>query len=306
MSTYSPVEWLPVRRRPGDEEFREEIRAHLELEADRLVAEGMTPDEARAAARRAFGNVTQARERYYESRRVKWMDDLRTDVRHARRTLFRHPGFALVAILTLALGIGANAAIFSVVHAILLRPLPYKDADRLVRIAEIAPASRQTPPLVCAGCRGFSGSNALVLARRHSSADAGDDGGKRRADPGDRRAVDGIAAADAWSAGRGGRLFDARDERPGAEPTAIISHAIWQRHFGGMPDVIGKRIVLDGRDYTIAGVMTRSFQFLDRGAQFWLPNVAVTSGPAMRLRLPLTARLKDGVRLPPRSPRSTP
>jgi putative ABC transport system permease protein len=94
-----------------------------------------------------------------------------------------------------------------------------------------------------------------------------------------------------------GRVLDARDERAGAEPTAIISYTTWQRHFGGTPDIIGKRIELDGRAYTIAGVMTRDFQFPDRNAQFWLPYVPVTSGPGMRQRWPLTARVKDGVSL---------
>jgi putative ABC transport system permease protein len=94
-----------------------------------------------------------------------------------------------------------------------------------------------------------------------------------------------------------GRLFDARDERVGAEPTAIVSHAMWQRHFAGKPDIVGQHIALDGRSYAIAGVMSRDFEFLDRNAQLWLPNVPAASGAAMRQRLTLTARLKEGVTL---------
>jgi putative ABC transport system permease protein len=313
-------------RRPTDEEFGDEVQAHLDIEADRLVAEGMTPDEARAAARQAFGNVTRARERYYESRRVRWMDDLRTDIRHARRTLFKHPGFALVAVLTLAFGIGANTAIFSVVHAILLRPLPFKDADRLVRITQVAPppsapapsAPAPSAPVPSAPARPapavltpprlmqplFASDVPALQAQTRTFSHVGVHQPMLVTMTGSEGLIRVIGARLSASllsmlGARVdlGRVFDARDERAGAEPVAIISHATWQRHFGGTPDVIGKRIVLDGLDYTVAGVMTRSFQFPDRDAQFWLPYIPATSGPQMRQRWPITARLKDGVSL---------
>jgi predicted permease len=335
---WQPRWWRP--RRQGDEAFGEEIRAHLEIEAERLVAEGMAADEARAAARRAFGNVTLVRERYYASRRVMWLDDLRTDVRQARRTLLRHPGFALVAILTLAFGIGANTAIFSVVHAVLLRPLPFKDADRLVRIAEIAPAPAAPAALASPSPNTSKGTSTNTIKSSNSNAVSPGNSSSPIAAPPRQMAplnVSDLAALQAQTRTLShigvhlstmvtmtgtdglirvlgvrlspsllsmlgaqtavGRTFDARDERAGAEPVVMIGHAMWQRHFSGAPDVIGKRLVLDGSAYTIAGVMTRGFQFPDRNTQFWLPYVPATSGPAMRQRMPFTARLKDGVSL---------
>src|SRR5262245_62379866 len=104
-------------------DFKEDIRSHLELETERLISEGMTPADARVAAHRLFGNVTAAEERFYESNRVMWFDDLCRDVRYSLRGLAKRPGFAVIAILTLAFGIGANTAIFTLLDAVVLKPL---------------------------------------------------------------------------------------------------------------------------------------------------------------------------------------
>lgn len=119
-----------------DREFAEEIDAHLRLESEQLCSDGLTPEEACSAARRAFGNVTAAKERFYESRRIAWLEHLVQDIRYAARRLRNSPGFVVAAILVLALGSGANTAVFSFVSALLLRPLPFSDLDRLVTVRE--------------------------------------------------------------------------------------------------------------------------------------------------------------------------
>lgn len=122
------------RRKQAD--FNAEIESHIALEADRLRGEGLSATEARNAARAKFGNVLQAQESFYESRRVLWLENLRKDARYALRLLRQSPAFALTVILTLALGIGAAAAIFAVTDAALIRPLPFPAADRLVMVYE--------------------------------------------------------------------------------------------------------------------------------------------------------------------------
>src|SRR5262249_14414998 len=136
------IMWRWHKRAEGD--FREEIHANIALDADQRIAEGWSPEEAKAAALRAFGNVTRAQERFYESHRLTWLDDLGRAVRVAFRSFIRNPGFTAVAVVTLALGIGANAAVFSVSDALLRRPLPYPDADRLVALRSVY-GSSETP-----------------------------------------------------------------------------------------------------------------------------------------------------------------
>ena len=232
------------RRRPVDD-FAAEIAAHLQLEIDRLRAEGLSPDEATTAARRAFGSVTLSTERFYESHRWYVWDQLTQDLRHAVRTLRAAPAFAAAAILTIAVGIGATTAIFSVVEATLLRPLPYPDPDRLVSVVDDLPGvgSRDV---------GLSQPEWLDLERsgifeRISPAWYDENNLTGAASPTTVRLT--IVAPNYFAllgvTPQLGRTFPADDRRPGFTGDAVISDGMWARGFGRDPQVLGQRIRLD-------------------------------------------------------------
>src|SRR5918911_2440946 len=128
------MHWTRWWRRRSQRDFEEEIRSHLDLEADRLIAQGMAPDDAQAAARRAFGSVALVQERFYESRRALWLERLARDLRYALRSLGKSPGFAAASLATLAFGIGLNTALISLLYGVALRPLPLRDAGRVVNV----------------------------------------------------------------------------------------------------------------------------------------------------------------------------
>src|SRR5215471_17243284 len=127
------------RRKRSDKDFSEEIQANIAIEADRLIAEGMSEADAAAAARRAFGNVTQVQERFYDTNHTIWFDDLCRDIQQTFRAMARQPGFAVIATLTLGLGIGANTAIFTLLNAVVLKPLAVPNAGELITLYEKGP-----------------------------------------------------------------------------------------------------------------------------------------------------------------------
>jgi putative ABC transport system permease protein len=283
-----------------DDDLAREIRAHLDLETEERVADGASPDAARAAARRAFGNVTLIRE---DARAVwirSWLDHLQQDLRYAVRTLVRSPSFAIIAILTLALGIGANTAVFSVVHAVLVRPLPFADSDRVVRIVEhVAPpdgtsgAPRQLSALMFSEIAAFrSQMTTLSHVGVHIPTIRALTG---RAEPvrlvGARVSPDLLTMTGARAVA--GRLFHPHEDTPGAEAVVILSHASWVTHFGRQPGVVGETVEFDGTPHEIVGVLAPGTSFPDARDEFWMP--LATAGPMLKQRLPVTARLADGV-----------
>jgi putative ABC transport system permease protein len=281
------------KRKTSD--FSEEIEAHVLMEIDRLREQGLSEDAAQAAAYRTFGSPRRARETFYESQRWMWWDHLVQDIRFGLRTLRKSPGFTAVAVLTLALGIGANTAIFSIVDAVLLRPLPYPHASRLEQVVSSYPdgnvavvsatkflfwkehnhtfSTLAAYNLQAGGLNLTGGGQPEYVARLQVSADF-------------FRAL-GIKPAL-------GREFTAEDERPGEPDVVILSNGLWKDRFGGDLSIIGKAISLGGKPYRVVGVMPTGFEF-SPSAELWLPLHPVPN-PEDRAGLFLAlGRLKSGI-----------
>src|SRR5438552_441434 len=277
------------RKRPVSD-FNAEIEAHLQLEIERLKEQGLSEQEARAAARRAFGNVMHAKERFYESGRWLWWDRLRQDVHFGLRMLANSPGFAAVAILTLALAIGANTVIFSAVYAVLLKPLPFKNSDRLVFI-EKKNYSRgwdRNPisPAEILAWRSQSGAfeDMAAYTQRHCVLTGA---GEAEEDPcevisSNLFPILGVAPIR-------GRTFSADEDKPQGPRVALLSYGLWQRRFAADEHVIGRFIDIDGASYTIVGVMPSGFShgyappyhaLSESFAQLWLSGIALSPASA--------------------------
>ena len=288
-----------VERRRLDEDMRFEIDTHLEALTERYRQQGMSPDEAYIAARRQFGNTAVLRQDIHEMNGIAWIEHTAQDLRHAVRQLVRTPVFAGIVIVTLALGIGSTTAIFSVAEAVLLRPLAYPDADRLVRIIErraeqtneigyqqsLAAIWARDLPVLRAQTPTLSHVGVYVSVTSTVIADA--DGPLRlegtRLSP---AVLEMLGARPAL-----GRTFLATEESSSTEPAIILSHVMWQRHFGGRPDILGRALTVDGRPFTVVGVMPPAFQFPDAQTMFWFP---FTLGGRLTRAAPI-ARLADGV-----------
>jgi predicted permease len=266
------------RRDRAERELEREIASHLALLEDEYQRRGMTAEDARRAARLAIGGVDQAKERHRDARSLPWLEDARRDVPYAFRAFARSPVFTAAALITIALGIGTTTAMFSVINAILLRPLPYADSDRLVRVAENVTLPSPTGPR--AGRR-FSMTQDQFLewrARTTTLAQmAATSGGplSQMATPGGNVRVITSRVSPMLFEMLGtppllGRTLMAEDERPDAN-TAVISAAAWERFFASAPLVLGRSVELNRDSFVIVGVMPREFDFPSRDIQFWLP-----------------------------------
>jgi len=240
--------------RRSQRDFENEVQSHIDLEADRLIEEGMNPRDARAAARKRFGNVTRAQERYFDTGRMVWLELLLQDVRYALRTLRKSPMFSAMAILTLALGIGANTAVFSVVSGVLLSRLPYREPERLVALWETLPNVDRIM-IAYPDFKDWHARNrvfediALYKPYDGHANTSGDvpeqlDGGQATSNFFSLLGVQPLV----------GRGFMPSDEQPGAANVAILGAGYWRSHYAADRDVLGKTISLDGDPYKIIGV----------------------------------------------------
>jgi putative ABC transport system permease protein len=250
-------------------EIDEEARFHIEMRIDENIRRGMSPEEARQDAERRFGNLTRMKERGYEVRGGRWLETLWQDLRYGARMMLKNPGFTLVSVFTLALGIGANTAIFSVVNAVLIKPLSYGEPDRIVMLwMDTSGVGVNIPwgpvPLDITEWRKGVGTFDQIAAIRLSNADLSEDGDPERA-----AAVDVTANFFAAIGVRPqlGREFSVDEEQPGRDKVVIISHDLWQRRFGGEADIIGRLITVNRERRAVVGVMPPEFHF-PRGAEF--------------------------------------
>ncbi|HEY4575019.1 MAG TPA: ABC transporter permease [Thermoanaerobaculia bacterium] len=295
-----------LRREAVIGDIDEELRLHLEMEVEANAGRGMAPEEARRAALRTFGNFDSVRERAYEIRGGGLLETFSQDVRYAGRMLARQPGFTAVAALTLALGIGANTAIFSVVEAVLLRPLPYRHAERTVLLWESQPHRDVARNVVNPAnfldwreqAKSFDQMAAFADRRFNLTG-----GGEPEEVPAQSVTPNLFSLLGAGA--ELGRTFTPEDAKPDHDGVAILSHGLWQRRFGGAPDIIGRTLSLNGRGVTVIGVMPADFQWFIREksltgkpAELWIPLGFTEEQRVRRGRfLQAVARLAPGVSL---------
>jgi predicted permease len=247
-------------RRKLERELEEEIRSHLELQIEENVLQGMSQEEARQAARRKFGGVDQVKERYRDRRGLPLIETTFQDLRYAARTLAKNPGFSLIAIITLTLGIGANTAIFSVANAVLLRPLDYKDSDRLVLIHHHYKKKNLVSGVSAIGYahyRDNSKSFESIAALTWWSVNL--------TGTGDPERLNGYAVTHTFFQTMGveaakGRVFTPDEDQPGRNRVVVLTDSLWQRRFAADPNIVGKSITLNGETHTVVGVMPPGFQ----------------------------------------------
>jgi predicted permease len=290
--------WMRVilLRSRMESEMETELRFHLEAYTEDLIGSGVSRQEAMRRARREFGDLERAKEDCREARGANLIETLLQDLRYGVRTMLRAPGFTVLAVVALALGIGANAAIFSVVNAVLLRPLAYQDSEQLVTIL-------------------MKGSGPVAVANYLDWRDQS-------------HSFDAMGAADYWSPNLTGidspehilglkvtqslfpmlgvepllgRLFVEGEDKDGSEREVILGYRLWQQRFSGDRNVLGKAILLDGNPYVVVGVMPKDFQFAPfwaTHAELWVPNafgerVHNRGGNSLRI----FARLRPGTAL---------
>jgi predicted permease len=292
------------RRAKWDRERLAEIESYEQIETDENIARGMSEGEARAAARRKFGNSTLIREEIYGMNTIAFLDTLGRDVRYGLRMLRHNPVFTAVALLTIAIGIGANTAVFSVVNSVLLRPLNYPKSEELVALRQVAPGA--------AGLASFS--DGLLLSpsmyftyaehnRTFQSLGVWTNGSANVTGLAEPEQVRTVAVSDGVLQALGvpptaGRWLSAADQIPRSRETVMLSYGYWQRRFGGDGSVIGRNITVDSRPREIVGVMPQGFRLVN--AEFDLIGpLAFDRGKLILAGFGYQgiARLKPGVKL---------
>lgn len=303
-----------VSRSDWERSLSEEVRDHLERQTEANVAAGMTPAEARRQAMAQLGGTEAVKEACREERRGIWIETFWSDVRYGLRMLRKNPGFSAIAILTLALGIGASTSVFSLVDAILLKPLPYPDPEHLVMVWEVPPAKanltlgdvpwgRVESNFFCQEAKTFE----AIAAFKSDSFNLTGSGEPVR--------LNGVRASAGFFPALGvspvlGRSFTPEEDEQGHEHVVVLSHTLWRERFGADAGIVGRVLELNSSTYTVIGVMPAGFAFphgeempaalnFPREVQIWLP-LAINRGPripAEPWELTMLGRVRAGLTL---------
>jgi predicted permease len=291
-----------LRRDRADQEWREEMEAHLQMLIDSFLEKGLTLEEARYAALKQAGNLTTRREEIYRMNGIQWVDSIWGDIRYAARGLRKNLSFTTVAVLTLALGIGANTAVFSVVNSVLLKPLSFPRAEELLDVAQVAPGAGGI--VSSRGGLGLSSSMYFTYTEQNRSFQSMGvwtssyvtvTGLTEPEQVFANLISDGLLQSLAVEP-EIGRSFVAADQLPGSNELVLLTHNYWQRRFGGDRSVIGRKIFVDARPREIVGVMPAGFRIADTPADLILPlrldrSRAILAGFYLRA----IGRVKPGV-----------
>jgi predicted permease len=253
---------------PVDNEFAAELESHLQLHTDDNLRCGMTPEQARRNAILKLGGLEQTKQAYRERNTIPFIEALLVDVRYAWRQLLRSPGFAMTAILLITIGIGANAAIFTLVDFVLIRPLPFPEPERLIKVMEKHPGYSMME-LSPANYRDLKGANTSFAGLAAYTGNAMNLIGQ-----GEPQRIDGAQVTGNLFSTLGrpaliGHYFSEDDDKAGAPGTVVLSYALWQLEFEGDRSVLGKSIFLDNNPCTVIGIMPPDFHFPSRATQFW-------------------------------------
>ena len=282
------------RRRQVDQELEDELRDHVERKTEEYVAQGMTQEEAHRCARLDLGGIEQTKERCRDARRLNWIQDLIQDLHYGVRMLRKSPGFTTIAVLTLALGIGANTAIFSLIHAVMLRMLPVPQAEQLVLLSWVAPGhpymihslsgnfdrdktgnftstSFSYPIFQAIHDRNLAFSGVLAFAEADTDRLNVSVGGLSELAQGQLVSGDSFSTLGIHAAI--GRTILPSDDKEGASPVAVASYSYWVRRFGRDPLAVGKEITVNGVPFTLVGVAAPDFFGVQAGTSMdvWIP-----------------------------------
>ncbi len=291
-------------RKQMEEQLDKEMRFHLDQHVNELIAQGHDPEEARRAARLALGGPEQVKEDCRDARGTRWLEDLLQDIRFALRMLRKNPGFAAVALLTLALGSGATTVMFTVVNGVLLKPLPYPEPNKLMLLQEKTEKATRFGNLWA-----FAYPNFLDCKSESRSLDlaAWRFGGGAIREPEKAEYVNGREVSSDLFSVLGvkmfrGRAFSPEEDRPGGAPVIVISNGLWQRLYGGSAEAIGKPLVLDAKSFTIIGILPAGFQLVERTDLDVFTPIGQDDSPGMLRRdrhpgINVVARLHPGVTL---------